>query len=222
MTTITRSGDRREASLGDTLDFLNTDELDGFGRPVEHLATLADFKSWLGERDLLPAGRHRSIDVAPARLAAARLAHVARVRAGLREVVEAVVARRPVDAAALGAVNAVLRARGPVELAPAVGGVTVARGPAADPLDDALAALAEPLVAAISAGATDRLRVCANDGCQWVFEDASRSGRGRWCSMASCGNRAKAARHRARMRAAAVAGGPGVAARDQSEAAPAS
>lgn len=40
-----------------------------------------------------------------------------------------------------------------------------------------------------------RLRCCANPRCQWLFLDDSKSGTRRWCSMASCGNRAKAYRH---------------------------
>jgi predicted RNA-binding Zn ribbon-like protein len=83
-----------------------------------------------------------------------------------------------------------------------------------DPLDGALAAVAEPRVALIAAGDTASLRICANDGCRWVFHDTSPTGRRRWCSMASCGNRAKAARHRARKRAAANAGAHGSAAPD--------
>jgi predicted RNA-binding Zn ribbon-like protein len=31
-----------------------------------------------------------------------------------------------------------------------------------------------------------------------VFEDESRAGRRRWCDMATCGNRAKVRRYRAR------------------------
>jgi predicted RNA-binding Zn ribbon-like protein len=34
-----------------------------------------------------------------------------------------------------------------------------------------------------------------------VFFDSSPTGRRRWCDMATCGNRAKAARHRARAKA---------------------
>jgi hypothetical protein len=37
-----------------------------------------------------------------------------------------------------------------------------------------------------------------------VFFDQSRSGRRIWCDMASCGNRAKAARHRARAKASST------------------
>lgn len=36
-----------------------------------------------------------------------------------------------------------------------------------------------------------RLKACANHGCEWAFYDRSRSGRGRWCDMAVCGNRSK-------------------------------
>lgn len=38
--------------------------------------------------------------------------------------------------------------------------------------------------------------VCACDRCGWFFIDSSRGRRRRWCSMKTCGNRAKAARYR--------------------------
>jgi predicted RNA-binding Zn ribbon-like protein len=41
-----------------------------------------------------------------------------------------------------------------------------------------------------------RVRRCADAGCTRVFHDESKNGRRRWCDMKSCGNRAKAARHR--------------------------
>jgi len=40
-----------------------------------------------------------------------------------------------------------------------------------------------------------RVRLCANGKCRWLFLDDSSSGTRRWCSMSSCGNRAKAHRH---------------------------
>jgi predicted RNA-binding Zn ribbon-like protein len=40
-----------------------------------------------------------------------------------------------------------------------------------------------------------RVRRCANPECGWLFLDDSRAGKRRWCSMQSCGNRAKARRH---------------------------
>ncbi|GAA0951650.1 CGNR zinc finger domain-containing protein [Actinocorallia libanotica] len=46
----------------------------------------------------------------------------------------------------------------------------------------------------------DRLRKCAHDACVLHFFDTSKNGTRRWCSMAACGNRAKASRHYARAR----------------------
>lgn len=48
-----------------------------------------------------------------------------------------------------------------------------------------------------------RVRVCASDTCSARFYDRSPAGRRRWCSMRTCGNEAKARRHRARLRDAA-------------------
>ena len=42
----------------------------------------------------------------------------------------------------------------------------------------------------------ERVRQCADDrGCGYLFVDTSRNRSRRWCSMESCGNRAKAHRH---------------------------
>ncbi|MFE1881806.1 CGNR zinc finger domain-containing protein [Streptomyces diastatochromogenes] len=48
------------------------------------------------------------------------------------------------------------------------------------------------------AQAPDRIRGCAHETCILHFFDTSRNGTRRWCSMAACGNRAKASRHYAR------------------------
>ena len=48
--------------------------------------------------------------------------------------------------------------------------------------------------------ATVRVRRCGDPRCSRVFFDATRNGRRRWCDMATCGNRAKAARFRERER----------------------
>lgn len=44
-----------------------------------------------------------------------------------------------------------------------------------------------------------RVRACPGPGCGWLFLDLR--GRRRWCTMATCGNRAKAKRFAARQRA---------------------
>jgi predicted RNA-binding Zn ribbon-like protein len=48
-----------------------------------------------------------------------------------------------------------------------------------------------------------RVRICASDTCSARFYDRSPAGRRRWCSMRTCGNEAKARRHRERARSGA-------------------
>ena len=127
------------------------------------------------------------------------------MRASLREVADSIAEQRAPKVGALETVNRALHARQVIELLPAPDGVHVDHRHVGDPIDDALARLAEPLVDEIQAGNADRVRICANDTCRWIFYDESRAGRRRWCDMASCGNRAKAARHRARMKAKSAA-----------------
>jgi predicted RNA-binding Zn ribbon-like protein len=182
--------------LDETFDFINTLEHSAVA-DTDHIPTAEDALGWLVEHGVLHAEdveRAGSPDEVLTRIRAARQA--------LREVADAVYARRAPASDAVDEVNRTLRARELIVLEPASDGVRIAHRHEGHPLDDALARLAQPLVDELAGGRPERLRVCANDACRWVFFDASPTGRRRWCSMASCGNRAKAARHRARQRKA--------------------
>jgi predicted RNA-binding Zn ribbon-like protein len=65
-------------------------------------------------------------------------------------------------------------------------------------LADGLAGLLLTIRDAQADGSWDRLKLCGNPDCQWAFYDRSRSRRGAWCEMASCGNRLKNRNLRAR------------------------
>ncbi len=54
---------------------------------------------------------------------------------------------------------------------------------------------------AIRDGKWSRLKACRKHSCLWAFYDHSKNGSGAWCSMAVCGNRAKAQRRRQRQSA---------------------
>src|SRR5690349_20964830 len=73
------------------------------------------------------------------------------------------------------------------------------------PVGDAFAGLVIPVVEsaadALILGELTRVRRCADQRCQRVFFDNTKNGRRRWCDMATCGNRAKAARHREKLKA---------------------
>jgi predicted RNA-binding Zn ribbon-like protein len=187
-------------SLEDTFDFLNTLELES-GALVDRLVTFDDAAQWLIDRGICHDGRGSAGLRAGGLSERDALARVRRVRAALREVSDAVVHERSADPEALAEVNRAIRARERIELVAERDGVSIGHSHVGDPLDDALARLADPLVDQIQAGNADRLRICANDACRWIFFDESRAGQRRWCDMATCGNRAKAARHRARAKA---------------------
>jgi predicted RNA-binding Zn ribbon-like protein len=203
-TTPLLRGHAHDVTIDDTFDFLNTDELEN-GSPVDHLPSLDAALAWFVERGVIHgegADRVRA-QAATDPLAATRdLARVHAVRAALREIADAIAQQRPASQGALDAINRALHARQVIELVPSADTcVAVDHRHVGDPVDDALARLADPLVVELTSGDPDRIKVCDNDRCRWVFYDTSRTGKRRWCDMATCGNRAKAARHRARARA---------------------
>jgi predicted RNA-binding Zn ribbon-like protein len=71
------------------------------------------------------------------------------------------------------------------------------------PAHEGVSALFARLLAAVAdiqcEGSWDRLKACAADDCQWAFYDTSRNHSRTWCSMESCGNRAKTRAYRARL-----------------------
>jgi predicted RNA-binding Zn ribbon-like protein len=206
--TLPTFGDHaHDVSLEGTFDFLNTDDIEN-GFPVDRFTTLDDALTWFVERGVIHhEGADRLRRQATADPAAARrdLARIRAVRGALREVADAIAEQRAPRDGALDTVNRALHARQVIELVPAPDGVSVDHRHVGDPIDDALARLADPLVHELTGGQPERIRICANDRCRWVFYDTSRTAKRRWCDMATCGNQAKAARHRARAKAAADA-----------------
>ncbi len=187
--------------LDTTLEFINTLEHSAEG-DRDDLTSLDAALDWLVAHDVMHA---EAADEERGRGGqATRLASVHRMRGALREIADAVVLGRRPAPGTTAAVNRALAGREIPQLAETQDGVAVGHRHGPDPLSDAMARLAQPLADALAHGRPDRLRVCANDECRWVFFDTSRTGRRRWCDMSSCGNRAKAARHRARLRGGAL------------------
>jgi predicted RNA-binding Zn ribbon-like protein len=77
--------------------------------------------------------------------------------------------------------------------------------PAARTPRGVLAMIAADAAELLGTDLRERLRICPGPGCRGRFLDDSPAGRRRWCSMAVCGNRSKAAAHR---QAAHAAPGP--------------
>ncbi len=189
-------------SIEAMLELLNTASFDD-GVPRDSLGAVEDAVALLVGLGLA----HEDALWAQARLAGEGLwlARVRSARDAVRRAWDAQVEGRAPDQASLDVVNAVLREAPRIELVAGDECCAIGhRHTADDPTGEALARLVEPFVAAIAAGQTARFRICANDGCRWVFEDTSRAGRRRWCDMTSCGNVAKVRRYRARRRVVAA------------------
>jgi predicted RNA-binding Zn ribbon-like protein len=60
-----------------------------------------------------------------------------------------------------------------------------------DPVGTAIVRLLLIVREAQREGTWSRLKVCSRDDCRWAYYDRSHSHRGRWCDMATCGNRVK-------------------------------
>ncbi|MFJ3712523.1 CGNR zinc finger domain-containing protein [Streptomyces sp. NPDC090053] len=69
--------------------------------------------------------------------------------------------------------------------------------------------VAAAVATAVTEGTWQRLKACEAEDCQWAYYDRSPAGRGRWCTMAACGSRAKMRAYRARKAGRTASDPPG-------------
>lgn len=183
------------------LDFTNT--LVGWNGAdrYDYLASFEHLAVWAGFAELLARDRVASLRAKAAADPRAAARALERARDARTLVYEALCPER--DAARIGALaDAVQEIAGRVRLARA-GDRTVW-------LVEPEVGLAAPVVAVLwrtaellTSADAHRVRSCPGRACGWLFID--RSGRRRWCTMATCGNREKARRFAARHPAASSA-----------------
>lgn len=184
------------------LDFVNSE---AGPRGFDGLRDFETMMQWLessgvvdGERG--PSMRRRAQQQPSG--AAAALVDARRVRSALRALAERGSLVEHVRVAALGEINRVLgRSAGTrrVELR-TDGSFTRAFVPVGDAFAGLMIPIVESAADALILGELQRVRRCADTRCPRVFYDSTKNGRRRWCDMATCGNRAKAARHREKLR----------------------
>ncbi|OPC78738.1 hypothetical protein B4N89_31755 [Embleya scabrispora] len=150
----------------------------------DHLDDPALLRAWLAEHalderpDTTPEA---AIDAVRDALVATREAIRAALEEGAYQDLDAVLAR--------GTVRLGLGAQGPTEQVDVV-----------DPTWRPAWEVARAYLELLRTADPERIRRCANPECTLWFADVSKNGRRRWCSMAECGNRAKARTHYARSR----------------------
>lgn len=170
------------------LDFLNTEIASG-GLPADLLSCPADLDDWLVEAKLSP---RRSAMQASARA----LLEVKGLRRKLRALFLRLAAGHVATSRDLEPINAALRKASGRLVLESMGGKPRLRfvsepGRAGDPLLLIARAAAEFLAEAD----VSLIRSCGGPDCILLFYDTTKSHTRRWCSMAACGNRSKAAQH---------------------------
>jgi predicted RNA-binding Zn ribbon-like protein len=164
------------------IDFVNTA---GFGPDREDLETPRDLLEWLDAEGLDPGDRATKADLEEAR----------RVREALRELLlghndcecDSESALAVIDDAACRAHLGVRFGGGATRIEPRNPGV---RG--------ALGRILAEVSATMADGTWERLKACRAEDCKFAFYDTAKNRSRAWCSMQSCGNRAKVQAYRER------------------------
>jgi len=187
------------------LDFANTVSWRGSGAPVDHLPTYVELIRFGEQSKLLSEddGWRLRREAARRPEAAKRALRIAIVlREALYRTFAGLASGRGAVASDLDTLNASL----PVALARlrvAPGDEGFAWKWEGDPraLERLIWPVARDAAVFLTSADLSRLRTCGNPRCRWIFQDGTRNGARRWCSMAVCGNRAKVRRYYARRRA---------------------
>jgi predicted RNA-binding Zn ribbon-like protein len=167
-------------------EFVNTRDVESGD---DRLGSPEGLAAWLGEQTLPgAAGPLGEGDVTAAGQLREALRALLRTNSGA-----------PPDPAATALVNTASE-RAPLRLHFDPGGGTHLEG-AADGragVDPALARILAAAYMGMTDGSWARLKVCADEACEWSFYDRSRNRSGQWCDMAVCGGRHKVRAYRAR------------------------
>lgn len=190
------------------LDFVNSDDAarNRKGTRLDALDAFDTFVQWLSAARILDAERASAMLKRAQQQptgASAALHEARRIRNVLRALAER--GGAPAERAtqvAIGEINRILgRSAGTRRVEPrSDGGFTRNFVTVGDVFAGLLIPIIESAADALVSGELARVRRCADSRCSRVFFDGSRNGKRRWCEMATCGNRAKAARHRRKVK----------------------
>ncbi len=176
------------------LEFCNTwagwngGESGDYLKSFDHLATWSGYQGLLDNRSVSALRRAARADAAGA---TTELDRARAFRASLYRVLTSGPTGRPWRRVAAEVERSATRSRF-VAHSEASGPLAGWRLADSRELDAPLLAIAAVAGEFLTSPAVDDVRICPSEGCGWLFLD--RTGRRRWCSMATCGNRAKARR----------------------------
>jgi len=191
------------------LDFVNTVGSRLNDCPSEYLRSYEDLLDWSRQAGLLAPEEKEglsgqaTLDPEGAREALSRALDL---REEIHRVISAAIAGESQDESDLSALNGELSiALSHLRVMPADGAYTWGWDRSGDGggarLDSPLWPVAQSAAELLTSPKLGRVKLCAGEGCGWVFLDESRNGSRRWCDSRDCGNRERVRRHLARKRA---------------------
>jgi predicted RNA-binding Zn ribbon-like protein len=158
----------------------------------DHLQRAEDVRRWANQARL--PDRHAIRSGPP--LSRTALLRIRAIREQLYAVFSAIANGEPVSA------DALLRVGNALQICRAKQSLSVHRAevrwvwrPGAGCSDVLLYPILTAATDLLTSASRGLVRLCADEGCGWLFLDRSNARKRRWCSMADCGNRNKAREH---------------------------
>ena len=191
------------------LDFVNTVGSRLTDRHSEYLRSYEDLLDWARQAGLLAPEetedlfRQARLDPKGAR---ETLSRALALREAIHRVVSRAIAGESQDESDLSALNRELSvALSHLRVMPAGGAYgwdwNLSGDDGRTRLDGPLWPVAQSAAELLTSPKLGRVKVCAGDGCGWMFLDESRNSSRKWCDSRDCGNRERVRRHLARKRA---------------------
>jgi predicted RNA-binding Zn ribbon-like protein len=168
------------------VDLVNSGEWNGFGQFTDHLANPHWLATFLKHWELYP---FPSKDVPRLKLA--------QLRSLLRRAAEKLAAGGSVARSELSALNQVLNVPARQKLVQDQNWFRAETIPVRSDWTWVIARIAASFGEMLANQEVERIKVCANSDCRWVFHDPTKARTKRWCDDRTCGNRARVRRARA-------------------------
>jgi predicted RNA-binding Zn ribbon-like protein len=204
---VTDSERSQHAGKRLSLDFANTADWHASDQPVESLTSYPELVAWSLQVGILTESKAQHLLEGAARRpeeASAVLVRAIVLREAVYRLFSSIARGLSPAADDLATFNAVLSAAlARSRIVPKEEGYTWDWSGGEDALDQILYPVVHDAAELLTSEKLSRVGQCKDDRCGWLFLDMSRNRSRRWCSMESCGNRAKARRHYQRSQAPA-------------------
>jgi predicted RNA-binding Zn ribbon-like protein len=168
------------------VDLVNSEEWDGFGKLTDQLANRRWLVTFLKHWELYPLpskGFPRP--------------KLVKLRQLLRGAAEKLGAGRSLGRREISKLNRALNAPVWQKLVQNQNGFRTEAVPVRNDWDWVQARIAASFGEMLANHEVERVKICANADCRWVFHDPTKARTKRWCNDSTCGNRARVRRARA-------------------------